>query len=96
MSFEEGYFDRISVAGILATILLLIVFLWVVWSNPLDVVGLSKFSSEFVEIESNIGQISSRYLWISRTLDLVAQAVLLFAAAVCCMAMLRPEWRASN
>ncbi|MEM2983186.1 MAG: hypothetical protein QXH17_08495, partial [Candidatus Bathyarchaeia archaeon] len=69
-----------------------------VWSTPLDVVGLSKFSSEFIETESNIGQISSRYLWRSRTLDVIAQAILLFAAAVCCMAMLRPEseWRASN
>jgi formate hydrogenlyase subunit 3/multisubunit Na+/H+ antiporter MnhD subunit len=96
LTFREGYFDRISVTGILATILLLIVFLWVVWSTPLDVAGVSKFSSEFVKVESNIGQISSRYLWRSRTLDVIAQAILLFAAAVCCMAMLRHEWRSSS
>ncbi|MGQ9542735.1 MAG: hypothetical protein ACUVTM_01410 [Candidatus Bathyarchaeia archaeon] len=91
MSFREGHLDRISVTGLVATILLITVLLWVIWSSPLEVGGLSKFSSDFVEVNSNIGQMTSQYLWRSRTLDVIVQAVLLFAAAVCCIAMLRSE-----
>lgn len=38
-----------------------------------------------------VGQEMSRFLWENRGLDLIAQAVLLFASASGCIAMLRTE-----
>jgi hypothetical protein len=40
-----------------------------------------------------IGQRVSRFLWNYRVIDLIAQAFVLFAAAACCMALLRVEER---
>jgi len=40
-----------------------------------------------------IGQEMSRFLWEQRGLDLIAQAVLIFASALGCIAMLRAEER---
>ena len=40
-----------------------------------------------------IGQRVSWFLWNYRVIDLIAQAFVLFAAAACCMALLRIEER---
>jgi len=49
---------------------------------------------ELVEKDTSIiGQEVSRFLWNYRVIDLIAQAFVLFAAAACCMALLRIEER---
>jgi len=49
---------------------------------------------ELVEKDTAIiGQQASRFLWNYRVLDLMGQAFVLFAAAACCMALLRIEER---
>jgi len=40
-----------------------------------------------------IGQEVSQFLWNYRVIDLIAQAFVLFAAAACCVALLRIEER---
>jgi multisubunit Na+/H+ antiporter MnhB subunit len=91
VSFREGYTDRVSVAGLLAAIVILIILLLVVSENVFELTEFARFSSDFVGATSNVGQLTSQYLWRSRTLDVIVQAVLVFAAATCCVAMLRPE-----
>ena len=47
---------------------------------------------ELVEKDTAIiGQEVSRFLWGYRAIDLMGQAFVLFAAAACCMALLRIE-----
>lgn len=90
MAIKEGYKDKISFCGLVVSILLLIAFLWVVPRNLFELNTFSRFSSELVEVTSNMGQSTSRYLWTNRTLDLIVQAALVFGAAAGCIAMLRP------
>lgn len=90
MSLKEGYKDKISLCGLVVSILLLIALLWVIPKNLFELNTFSRFSSELVEVTSNVGQSTSRYLWVNRTLDLIVQAALVFGAAAGCIAMLRP------
>ena len=47
-------------------------------------------SEELIEVETTaIGPEVGRFLWTNRSIDLIAQAFVLFAAAVCCLALLR-------
>lgn len=49
---------------------------------------------ELVEKDTSmIGQEVGRFLWDYRVIDLIGQAFVLFAAAACCMALLRIEER---
>jgi len=90
LSLKEGYKDKISLCGLVVSILLLIAVLLVVPGNLFELNTFSRFSSELVEVTSNVGQSTSRYLWVNRTLDLIVQAALVFGAAAGCIAMLRP------
>ena len=42
---------------------------------------------------STIGQQTGQFLWMYRALDVIAQAFVLFATAVCCVILLREERR---
>jgi multisubunit Na+/H+ antiporter MnhB subunit len=87
LSFKEEFTDKISLAGLLLSVIVLIVFLWVGSSDILQLDSFARFSSDFVE--GSVGQITSEYLWNNRTLDVIIQAVLVFGAAAGCIAMLR-------
>ena len=87
MSFKEELTDKISVAGLLLSIIVLLVLLWIGSSDILQLDSFTRFSSDFAE--ERIGLITSEYLWNNRTLDVIIQAVLVFGAAAGCIAMLR-------
>ena len=89
MAFREEHKDRISLVGLLISILILMTFLFISWNGAFDLTSFSKFSPEFVKSTSGVGQATSKYLWSDRTLDAVVQAILVFAAAAGCIAMLR-------
>ncbi|MGD8565673.1 MAG: hypothetical protein PVF96_04915 [Candidatus Bathyarchaeota archaeon] len=42
---------------------------------------------------STIGQETGEFLWMYRAVDVIAQAFVLFATAVCCVILLRAERR---
>ncbi|MEM2942487.1 MAG: hypothetical protein QXT81_03600 [Candidatus Bathyarchaeia archaeon] len=91
MSFMEGHSDRVSLAGLLISLILLGVLLFVSLRSPLELGPFSRFSSDFAEISPEIDMSTSRYLWSDRTLDVIIQAILVFGTAACCITMLRPE-----
>ena len=69
------------VAGLTATVFVILLFSMLVLSY-----GFPMFNSaEIVEIET------TEFLWTYRLIDLIAQAFVLFAAAACCVAVLRAE-----
>ena len=86
--------DRIGVAGLAAAILITLVFSMLIVGYEFPDFTSEDLPEEFVEIEaSTIGPEVSRFLWDYRVIDLIAQAFVLFAAAACCVALLRTEER---
>lgn len=88
--------DRIRLAGLTAVVLAILIFwmLIVEYDFPAFKYVDPDQPPELVENDpSIIGQRVSRFLWNYRVIDLIAQAFVLFAAAACCMALLRVEER---
>ncbi len=90
MSFREGYSDKISLAGLLISILILVMLLWISSGSTFELTNLEKFSQDFARAAPNVDVSTSKYLWSNRTLDVIIQAILVFGAAAGCIAMLRP------
>jgi multisubunit Na+/H+ antiporter MnhB subunit len=86
--------DRIRVAGLTTAILAVLIFWTLTVEYTFPLFKYAEPSARLVEDETSIiGPEVSRFLWDYRVIDLIAQAFVLFAAAVCCMALLRPEKR---
>ncbi|MCW3993802.1 MAG: hypothetical protein NWE85_04470 [Candidatus Bathyarchaeota archaeon] len=87
---------RIRLA-VLTTVILAILIFWMLiveYDFPAFKYVDPNQPPELVENDtSTIGQEVSRFLWEYRVIDLIAQAFVLFAAAACCMALLRIEER---
>ena len=83
-------------AGLITTVFAALIFstLIVEYEFPVFEYADPDQPPELVEIETPIiGPEVSRFLWDYRVIDLIAQAFVLFAAAACCMALLRTEER---
>jgi hypothetical protein len=91
LSFEEGHGDRVSLAGLLISLILLGVLFHISLRAPLKQDPFSRFSSDFSEISPEVDISTSKCLWSYRTLDVIVQAILVFGTAACCITMLRPE-----
>ena len=84
--------DWVRVTGLTIAVLAVLIFSMLVVKYEFPAFEYASPSSELVEIEtSTIGQEVSRFLWTYRLIDLIAQAFVLFAAAACCVAVLRAE-----
>ncbi len=75
--------NRNRVVGLTAIILVLLIFSMLVVSYEFPIL----IYSETVDMET------TEFLWTYRLIDLIAQAFVLFAAAACCVAVLRAEER---
>ena len=87
-------FDGIEAAGLTVAILAVIVSCVFIAQNsfPAFQYASGEYSPKhLVETTENVGQEVSRFMWESRSLDLIAQALVLFGAAVGCLAILRSE-----
>lgn len=86
--------DRIRVAGLAAAVLAALIFSTFILEYEFPVFKYAGPPMEPVRNETSIiGPEVSRFLWNYRVIDLVAQAFVLFAAAACCVALLRTEER---
>ena len=88
--------DLIRLAELTAVVLAILIFwmLIVEYDFPAFKYVDPNQPPELVENDTSIiGQRVSRFLWNYRVLDLMGQAFVLFAAATCCMALLRVEER---
>ena len=84
--------DRVRVAGLTAAILVALVFSMLAVRYEFPAFDYAGPSTELVEVATtSIGLEVSRFLWTYRLIDLIAQAFVLFAAAACCVAVLRTE-----
>ena len=75
--------NRNRAVGLTAVVLVMLAFSILVVSYEFPILN----SAETVEMET------TEFLWTYRLIDLIAQAFVLFAAAACCVAVLRAEER---
>ena len=75
--------NRNRAVGLTAVVLVMLTFSVLVVSYEFPILN----SAETVEMET------TEFLWTYRLIDLIAQAFVLFAAAACCVAVLRAEER---
>jgi len=73
--------NRNRAVGVTAVVLVLLIFSMLAVSYEFPMLD----SAESVEMET------TEFLWTYRLIDLIAQAFVLFAAAACCVAILRAE-----
>ena len=73
--------DKIRMAGLTATVFFTLIFSMLAVSYEFPMLD----SAETVEMKT------TEFLWTYRLIDLIAQAFVLFAAAACCVAVLRAE-----
>ncbi|MGD0451131.1 MAG: hypothetical protein ABSA79_08785 [Candidatus Bathyarchaeia archaeon] len=78
----------IIIVGILFALLALAVFTLVATQNPFPAFKYATQTDHYVSVTQNIGPEDSRFLWTNNTLNLVAQAFVLFAAATATLALL--------
>ena len=84
--------DWVRVAGLTTAVLVVLVFSMLIVRYGFPVFEYASPSAERIKIETTaIGPEVSRFLWTYRLIDLIAQAFVLFAAAACCVAVLRAE-----
>lgn len=83
--------NRIAAAGTLLALVAAIFFIVVVASNPFPTSQLASQSYRFVSIGpgSNVGKEDSQFMWTNLDTAVVGQALVIFAAAAGCLAILR-------
>ena len=80
-----------SVAGFALGALLFLSYLLIVANEPFPVHSFRHRELVPIRPLGDIGMAVSGFLWEYRGFDLLVQALLLFATAMCCLAMLREE-----
>ena len=86
--------DPTRILGIVSSILVAILMLYMVQSYDFRVFEFVEYNVEYVKASAGtVGSEVTQFLWTRRTIDLILQAVLLFTTIVCCIAMLRAEER---
>jgi len=83
--------DRISVAGLLVSLFLVLVLAGFVAQNSFPAFLYASSHERLVSVTQPLGQAESDFIWTYRNTDLIAQAFVLFAAAAGCLAILRIE-----
>ena len=83
--------DRITAVGALFALLAIAFFAVVAMQQTYPLFEYATPSDHYVDVAQNIGPEYSRFMWNTRSLDLVAQAFVILAAAAGSLAMLRAE-----
>jgi len=88
--------DRSRVAGLTVIVLAFLILLILIMNYDFPAFEYTGSHTEpTAELVKNntavIGPEVGRFLWNYRVIDLIAQAFVLFAAAVCCLALLKTE-----
>ena len=85
--------NRILAAGTILALVAAIFFITIVASNPFPTSQLASQNSRFVSTgpDSNVGKEDSEFMWTNLDTALAGQALVIFAAAAGCLAILRIE-----
>ena len=83
--------DKIEAAGIIISLIAILATLILI--NQANFPAFTYATEDWKKIETSedVGLGTANFIWNYRFLDLVAQAVVLFGAAVGCLAILREE-----
>jgi hypothetical protein len=83
--------DKITVAGALLALFAIAFLAIIVAQDTFPVFKYVVLPGNYINVTQNVGPESSNFMWTYRSIDLIAQAFALFAAAAGCLAMLRTE-----
>jgi hypothetical protein len=83
--------DKITIAGAAFALIALASLAYIIVQHPFEAFSYSLPADRLVPISSDVGSEGSVFMWTYRSLDLIAQAFAIFAAAVACLAMLRVD-----
>jgi len=83
--------DKIEAAGLILSILAVIAFYTLITQSGFPAFKYAVSDKRLVEISRSIGREVSLFMWNYRSIDLIVQAFVLFAAAAACLAVLRRE-----
>jgi len=82
-----------TIIGVAISLLMFTSFMVVLTQSPFP--HSTATHSEMIQTKpgSEIGGSMSRFLWDFRGLDLTFQTLILFSTAICCLALLREEYK---
>jgi len=84
--------NSITIAGAVLALFMIGLFALILSQSAFPIFKFAASSSDrFINVTQNVGKQDSDFMWTSRTLDLAAQAFVIFAAAAGCLAILRVE-----
>lgn len=83
--------NSITVAGALLALLMIGLFALIISQSAFPIFKFASSSDRFINVTQNVGKQDSYFMWTYRTLDIAAQAFVIFAAAAGCLAILRIE-----
>jgi hypothetical protein len=83
--------DKISAAGLVASLLLVVVLGVFIAQNSFPAFSYASSDERLEGVTQPIGTVESNFMWHYRSTDLIVQAFVLFAAAAGCLAILRME-----
>ncbi|MCC6013645.1 MAG: hypothetical protein LM593_04675 [Candidatus Verstraetearchaeota archaeon] len=83
--------DKISIFGLIVTIIFIFLVIYSLENIPFPSFQNPKDYSHFVSIELEPMKEYSQFLWEKRAQDLIAQAFLMFVAAISCITIFRKE-----
>jgi len=80
--------NAIMIVGIVFALLAVAIFAVVAAQNPFPAFKYASQTGQYLNTTQNIGPEDSRFLWTNNTLNLIAQAFVLFTAAAGTLALL--------
>ncbi len=83
--------DKIWVAGLILALLAIGLSVSIATNFAFPTFRYASPSDHLIDVNEDIGQQDSEFMWTNRTLDLMAQAIVIFSAAAACLVMLRVD-----
>lgn len=81
--------DKITVAGAMLALIMVGLFALLLVRSPFPVFSPLSSGDRFINATGSVGPQDSSFMWTNLSLDLLAQAFVVFAAAAGCLALLR-------
>ncbi|NHV60627.1 MAG: hypothetical protein HA492_04405 [Candidatus Verstraetearchaeota archaeon] len=81
--------DKTAAAGAFLSVLAILIFATMVYQNSFPALGYTLDTSHYLSTQGDIGLGYSRFLWENRNVDVIAQAFVMFVAALSCLAIFR-------
>jgi len=83
--------DRIWLAGLTITILLIILTVTFIAENSFPAFKLARYEWSAVKVSDRMGAEVASFMWNCRSIDVIGQIIVLFGAAAGCILIFRKE-----